>query len=53
MSGDTLILKQGWPALKLMFFAVTSYPAQPAVTVTEGLAEAISPLFEEEGSSEF
>lgn len=53
MSGNTLILKQGWPALKLMFSAVTSYPAQPVVTVAEGLARAISPLLEEEGPFEF
>ena len=53
MSGNTLILKQGWPALKLVFSDVTSYSAQPAVTVAEGLAGVISPLLEEDGPFEF
>ena len=48
-SGNTLILKPGWPALKLVFSAVPSSPAQPAVTVAGGLAGAVSLLLEEEG----
>ena len=52
-SGNTLILKPGWPALKLVFSAVPSSPAQPAVTVAGGLAGAVSLLLEEEGPFAF